>query len=202
MGSESIQPLSSLGPADPKKAREEAIKNDPAKRDYLEGRELLKQRKYSEAGMAFHNALKGFEEQGDEAGIANACDRLGDVCFARQEYKNALAHYLRAYELCDKEQDSFSTLALNKKLAEVYKGLGELNKSLEVYFDMIEYYQITKNPKGTVDTLLLVAKVYLIQGERERAADVYRTISSIHKNFKHKRKAAHYASEADKLSPA
>jgi tetratricopeptide (TPR) repeat protein len=200
MGSESIQPLSSLGPADPKKAREEAIKNDPAKRDYVEGRELLKQRQYSEAGMAFHNALKGFEEQGDEAGIANACDRLGDVCFAREDYENALAHYQRAYELCDKEQDSFSTLALNKKLAEVYKGLGELNKSLEVYFDMIEYYQITKNPKGTVDTLLLVANVYLIQGERERAADAYRTISSIHKNFKHSRKAAYYAAEADKLS--
>jgi len=200
MVSDSIQPLSSLGPADPKKAREEAIKNDPAKRDYVEGRDLFKQQQYSEAGMAFHNALKGFEEQGDESGIANACDRLGDVCFVREDYKNALAHYLRAYELCEKEEDSFSTLALNKKLARVYGKLGELDKAREVYLAMIDYYQITKNPKGTVDTLVLMANVYMKKGDRKRAADAYRTVSSIHNNFKHKRKAAQYAAEAEKLS--
>ena len=200
MGSDSIQPLSSLGPADPKKAREEAIKNDPAKRDYVAGRELLKQQQYSEAGMAFHNALKGFEEQGDEAGIANACDRLGDVCLAREDYKNALAHYLRAYELCEKEEDSFSILALNKKISGVYTELGEVDKALEVYLAMIDYYQITKNPKGTVETLILMAVVYLKKGDLERAADAYRTVSSIHKNFKHERKAARYAAEAEKYT--
>ena len=200
MVSESIQPLSSLGPADPKKAVEEAIKNDPAKRDYVAGRELLKQQQYSEAGMAFHNALKGFEEQGDESGIANTCDRLGDVCMAREHYKNALAHYLRAYELCEKEEDSFSTLALNKKLGVVYGELGELDKALEVYLAIIDYHQITKNPQGTVDTLKLMAKVYMKKGDRERAADAYRTVSSIHNHFKHKRKAARYAAEAEKLS--
>ncbi len=29
-----------------------------------------------QAGMAFHNALKGFEEKGDEQGIANAADLI------------------------------------------------------------------------------------------------------------------------------
>jgi len=200
MVSESIQPLSSLGPADPKKAREEAIKNDPAKRDYLEGRELLKQREYAQAGMAFHNALKGFEEKGDEQGIANASDRLGDVCLAREDYDNALIHYRRAYELCEKEEDSFSILALNKKIAAVYRKLGELDKALEILFDMIEHYRLTKNPQGTVDTLVLIADVFLDQGEKEKAADAYRTISSIHKNFKHKRKAEEFAARADELS--
>jgi tetratricopeptide (TPR) repeat protein len=195
-----IQPLSSLGVVDPQKEREEALKKDPAKRDYLEGRELLKKGEYAQAGMAFHNALKGFEEKGDEQGVANASDRLGDVCLAREEYDNALEHYQRAYTICEKEEDSFSTLALNKKIAAIYKKQGELDKALEVLFDMIEHYQLTKNPKGMVDILVVIAEVYLEKDDNQKAADTYRTASSIHKNFKHKRLAEEFAARADELS--
>ncbi len=200
MESANIQPLSSLGAVDPQKQREEALKKDPAKRDYLEGRELHKKGEYAAAGMAFHNALKGFEEKGDEQGVANASDRLGDVCLAREEYDAALENYQRAYEICEKEEDSFSTLALNKKIAAVYKKLGELDKALEILFDMVEHYQLTRNPKGMVDIMVVVAEVYLEQGEKQKAADTYRTVSAIHKNFKHKRMSEEFAARADELS--
>ena len=195
-----IQPLSSLGAVDPQKARDEALQKDPAKRDYLEGRELHKKGEYAQAGMAFHNALMGFQEKGDEQGVANASDRLGDVCLAREEYADALENYQRAYEICEKEEDSFSTLALNKKIAAVYKKQGELDKALEILFDMVEHYQLTKNPKGMVDILVVVAEVYLEKGEKQKAADSYYTVSSIHKNFKHKRMSEEFAARADELS--
>lgn len=198
--SHTIQPLSSLGAVDPQKAREEALKKDPAKRDYLEGRELLKKGEYTQAGIAFHNALKGFEEKGDEQGVANASDRLGDVCLEREDYDNALENYQRAFVICEKEEDSFSTLALNKKIAVVYQKKGELDKSLEVLFDMVEHYQLTRNPKGMVDILVVIAEVYLEKGEKRKAADAYRTVSSIHKNFKHKRMSEDFAARADELS--
>lgn len=198
--SHTIQPLSSLGAVDPQKAREEALKKDPAKRDYLKGRELLKKGEYAQAGMAFHNALKGFEEQGDQQGIANASDRLGDVCLEREEYDDALANYQRAFAICEQEEDSFSTLSLNKKIAAVYKKQGELDKALEILFDMVEHYQLTKNPKGMVDILVVIAEVYIGKGEKDKAADAYRTVSSIHKNFKHKRLSEEFAAYADKLS--
>lgn len=191
-----IQPLSSLGRVDPQKARDEALKNDPAKRDYLEGRELHQKGDYAAAGMAFHNALKGFEEKGDEQGVANAADRLGDACFAREAYTDALANYQRAYEICEKEEDSFSTLSLNKKIAAAYKRLGELDKALEILFDMVEHYQLTKNPKGMVDALVVVAEVYLEQGDKQKAADAYDTVASIHKNFKHKRMFEEFSAQA------
>ncbi len=199
MVSDSIQPLSSLGAVDPQKAREEALKKDPAKRDYLEGRELLKKSEYAQAAVAFHNALQGFEEKGDEQGIANASDRLGDVCLEREEYQNALAHYQRASVICEKEEDSFSLLALNKKMAACYKKMGELDKALEILFDMIEHYQLTNNPKGTVDILVVIAEAYKELGEKAKAADAYRTASSIHKNFKHKRLAEEFAALAAEL---
>jgi tetratricopeptide (TPR) repeat protein len=198
--SQTIQPLNSLGAIDPQKAREEALKKDPAKRDYLEGRELLKKGEFAQAGIAFHNALKEFEEKGDQQGVANASDRLGDVCLERQEYDLALENYQRAFVICEQEEDSFSTLSLNKKIAVVYKKQGELDKALEVLFDMVEHYQLTKNPKGMVDILVVIAEVYLGKGEQKKAADAYRTISSIHKNFKHKRMSEEFAARADELS--
>jgi len=200
MESSNIQPLNSLGAVDPQKARDEAFKKDPAKRDYLEGREFLKKGESAQAGIAFHNALKGFEEKGDEQGVANASDRLGDVCLEREDFNNALKNYQRAYEICEKEEDSFSILALNKKIAAVYKKQGELDKALEILFDMVEHYQLTKNPKGMVDIMVVIAEVYLEKGEKQKAADTYYTVSSIHKNFKHKRMSEDFAARADELS--
>ncbi len=200
MSDQKIQPLSTLGRVDPQKLRDEAMEKEPAKRDYLEGREFLKQGDLTQAGMAFHNALKGFEESGNEQGVANAADRLGDVCLEREEYENALHNYQRAYVICEKEEDSFSILALNKKIAAVYKKQGELDKALEILFDMVEHYQLTKNPKGMVNIMTVIAEVYLEQGEKEKAVDTYRTVSAIHKNFKHKRKSEEFAAHADELS--
>ncbi|MCI5114152.1 MAG: tetratricopeptide repeat protein [Candidatus Electrothrix sp. AW1] len=200
--STSIQPLSSIGPADPEKAREEELKKDPAKRDYLQGREELKKGDYTMAAMSFHNALKGFEEKGDEQGVANASDRLGDVCLAKKDFTAALEHYQRAYTICEKEEDSFSTLALNKKIAAIYREQGELNKAMEVLFDMVEHYQLTRNPKGMVEVMVVIAELYREKGEPLKAADTYRTVSSIHKNFKHKRMSEEFAALADELEQA
>jgi tetratricopeptide (TPR) repeat protein len=196
MSSTFTQPLDSLGPA------KTAAENDPAKRDYLEGREQLKKGEYALAAMAFHNALKGFEEQGDEAGIANASDRLGDVCLERQEYAAALEHYRRAYAICEKAEDSFSILALNKKMAAAHRKLGQFDKALDYAFDMVEHYQFTKDPKGMVEVLTLIAELYQEKGDQLKAADTYRTVAAIHKKFKHQRMAEEFIARADELERA
>ena len=91
MASDIIQPLSSLGPVTPADDHDD-LTNDPAKKDYLEGRQLYGKGEYAQAALAFHNALRGFEEKGDDQGIANAADRLGDACLARDEYAMAIAN--------------------------------------------------------------------------------------------------------------
>ena len=200
--SASIQPLSSIGPADPEKAREEELKKDPAKRDYLQGREDFKKGDYATAAMSFHNALKGFEEKNDEQGIANASDRLGDVCVEKKDFAAALEHYRRAYAICEQEEDSFSTLALNKKIAVIYREQGELDKAMEILFDMVEHYHMTRNPKGMVEVMTVIAELYQEKGDTKKAADTYRTVSAIHKNFKHKRMSEEFAALADELEQA
>lgn len=194
-----IQPASAIGPMKQGKAPGDAEGN-PARMDYLEGRKLLKEGEYAQAAIAFHNALRCFEEQGDETGVANASDRLGDACMARDEYAMAIANYKRAYTICGQQDDSFSQLALNKKMAAAYRKLGDHGKALELLYDILEHYRLTQNPKGAVDALIVIAEAYLEQGKRADAADAYRSVSSIHARFKHERLAAEFARKAEQLT--
>ncbi len=196
MASETIQPLEAIGPVDD--SQRDGPEN-PARRDYIEGREQYKAGNYAQAAAAFHNALKGFEEQGDEQGIANACDRLGDTCLARKEYALALENFQRAKAICEKMDDSFSILSLHKKMVLAHRELGELDRALELLFDMVEHYHLTRNPQGVVETLAATAEVYVAQGRPDKAADAYRTISSIHRNFRHRRLAEEFARKAEAL---
>ena len=194
--SERIQPVGSIGPMQGSAQKGKEEENNPARADYMAGREFLKKGDYSQAAMFFHNALRGFEEQKDEMGIANASDRLGDVCLAREEYTSALDHYQRAFEVCQKESDIFSIVALNRKRALAYRKMGELDLALVVMMEIFDYYAETRNPKGTVEVLEMIADVYLEKGDKLKAADALRTIAGIHRNFKHKRKAEEFEKRA------
>ncbi len=200
MVSDGIQPLNSIGPIndDAAAAGDDDYKN-PARRDYIKGREHYTAGDYAAAALSFHNALQGFEEQNDEQGIANAADRLGDACMGREEYEMALENYKRSKAICEKEDDSFSILSLHKKMAACYRKLDRLDKAQELLFDMLEHYQLTKNPKGAVDILTVMAEVFIQQGRISEAADACRTVSSIHANFHHRRLAEEFAQRADDL---
>ncbi|MDD2464122.1 MAG: tetratricopeptide repeat protein [Desulfobulbus sp.] len=196
MASDTLQPLNTLGsmPNGP-----DADLDDPAKKDYLEGRKFFQNGEYSQAAIAFHNALRGFEEKGDQIGVANSADRLGDACLARGEYAMALANYQQAHIICEKEDDSFSVLALNKKMAATYRKLGDHEKALELLYDILEHYRLTNNPKGAVEVLVLIADAYLDLGDKTSAADAYRSAANIHKGFKHARLAEDFTQRAAAL---
>ena len=197
MASEFIQPLQNIGPM----AKENCgvQEEDQARKDYREGRTLYGGGDYAQAAVAFHNALRGFEEQGNLAGMANACDRLGDAGLAREEYAMAVANYQRALAICEKEDDSFSVLALNKKMATAYRKLGDQGKALELLYDILEHYRLTNNPKGAVEALEVIGETYLERGDRLKAADAYRSVASIHARFKHPRLAEEFNRKADEL---
>ncbi len=196
MASDTLQPLNTLGPV-PNSADPDL--KDPAKKDYMEGRKFFQEGDYAQAALSFHNALRGFEEKGDQIGVANSADRLGDACLARGEYAMALANFQQAHAICEKEDDSFSILSLNKKMAAAYRKLGDHDKALELLYDILEHYRLTSNPKGAVEVLMLIAEAYKERGDKAGAVDAYRSISNIHKRFKHARSAEEFAQRAAAL---
>ena len=162
---------------------------DPAQVDYQQGLQFLQDRNYGQAANALHNALVGFEQSGNDEGIANAKDKLGDVCLGEEQYEKAAAYYQEAFDICKKFDDLMSLLALRKKLVRCYRGLKEHDKALLIYLELLDYYEAMNNPGSSVETMISMAETYKEKGDLQNAADAYETAASIHANFKHNRQA-------------
>lgn len=191
-----IQSLDSIAPMDNSKAQKE---NDPVKAEYEEGKTFLENKDYGQAAVALHNALVGYEEKADESGIANASNQLGDVCLAREEFDSALKHYQRTLEICEKSNDRMSILSVMAKMVDANKGLEKYDVAVTLCLEILDLYRDNRDPQGTVDMLEKMADIYIAQGEKLKAADAYRTISSIHKNFKHENIATKFIEKAEAL---
>lgn len=194
--SDKVQSLDSIGPMS---TPTEGGSSDPVVKEYEEGKKHLENQHYGQAAVALHNALIGFEEKNDENGIANASNQLGHLCLARDEYENALKHYQRALAICDKSNDRMSILAVQAKLVAVHRGLKSFDKAIQLSLDILDLYQDNRDPQGSVTTLEEMAAIYIEAGSMTKAADAYRTIAAIHKNFKHDNIAAKYMEKAAQL---
>lgn len=167
-----------------------------AQQDYEAGQEFLKDNDGAQAANAFHNALVGYEQEENENGIANAADKLGDICADRGDTAKALELYDRAYTLCQKNFDRFSLFVLERKKAGLAYKRGDLDQALELYLEVLDEYGALRNPEGSVETLEILAEIYLKQGEKTKAADAYRMAASIHRDFKHETHAAEFEAKA------
>ena len=173
---------------------------DPAQIDYERGLKLLDGSNIAEAAVEFHNALMGFEEAGNEKGIANATDKLGDVCLAKEDYEGAITHFGKTYALCEKEDDEFSMMSIQRKIAEARKGLKQYEQVIEIYLGLIDTYFHYNSPSGAVDILDKLSDVYVSIGDKEKAVDALKTAASIHKNFKHESYARKFMERAEALN--
>ena len=178
----------------PKDQKEE--NKSQTQKDYEAGQEFLKEKDIAQAANSFHNALIGFEQEGNENGIANASDKLGDICDERGETAKALEHLERAYAICHKSFDRFSLFSLERKNAGLIYKSGDLDKAIELYLDILDEFGALRNPQGSVETLETMAEIYLKKDEKEKAADAYRTIASIHTNFKHPQQTEEFLAKA------
>jgi len=171
----------------------------PGMADYKKARELLEAGEHAQAAAFFHNALISYDQSGNEKGLANAADQLGDICVLRQDHETALKHFHRAFEICDKLADPFSLLSLRKKMAASLWALKQHEEAERIYLSVLDTYGFYNNPAGAVTTLEELAKLYLDMGERAKAADTFRTVASIHKNFKHQRQAREFLDMVSKI---
>jgi tetratricopeptide (TPR) repeat protein len=195
--SDTIQNISNIAPmADDSKNSEEL---DPVQEEYIEGKALLEKNELGLAAVALHNALLGFEEQNNKEGIANASNQLGHVCLQKEDYDKALVHYQRAEEIVSEMDDPMSILALSKQLILVYIGTEQYKQAIARCLDLLDLYQANNNPKGTVEIMEQMAEIFLKSNDKSSAVDAYRTIASIHNNFKHKKIAAEFLDKAKKL---
>ncbi len=179
--------------------QETEVSTSQAQVDYDKGKEFLEAGDAALAASAFHNALIGFEQDKDDKGIANASDRLGDICIDRGEYSQAIPLYKRAFSICENHEDPSSKLALRKKIAAAHRSLKQYDEAIGIYLDIIDTYGGYNNPAGAVEHLETLAEVFLEMDAGEKAADAYRTAASIHANFNHTRHAKELMDKAEAI---
>jgi len=182
--------------------QDEAMEKGPAQEDYEAGKRHQEAGDVVQAAGAFHNALVGFEQSGNEKGIANAVCQLGEICVISENYEQGLAHFQRAYKICDRLNDPFSLLLLKKKMAHAHRCLKQFSEAVRIYMDVLDIYGDHNNPQGAVRVLEELADIYLEMGEKGRAVDAYRTAASVHKNFKHAREAQMLLNKAQAIEDA
>lgn len=170
-----------------------------AQLDYEAGQEFLKNLETAQAANSFHNALIAFELEGNKIGVANAADKLGDICAARGDVAAAVENYDRAYGICQELKDRFSLFSIEKKMAKLMYDAKDYDQAIRRYADILDEYSALRNPQGSVDTLEILAEIYLIKGERSKAADAYRTAAGIHQSFKHSRHAEKFRQKAEEV---
>ncbi len=192
-----IQPLADIKKAGQKEEKKRS--SDPIQAEYDDGIEFLKVEDFTQAAVAFHNVLRAYEEKKHQDGIANASNQLGHVCLGKSDFAKAKEHYQRAWDICDRFEDPMSMLAISLQLIVVHRGLNENDKALDICFDMLDVHNANNNPQGTVATMETIADIYLSQGDKSKTADTYRTIASIHNNFKHKNIAEKFITRAKEL---
>ncbi len=182
-----------------KTGQEPEEEKSQARLDYEAGQEFMEKGDKGQAANAFHNALIGFEQEKDDNGVANASDKLADICSARGDHQTALKHIDRAYAIVAKHSDRFSLFSLEKKKAAVMHAAGDYDQAINLYLDVLDEYSALNNPQGSVNTLEILAELYVENGDRSKAADAYRVAASIHKNFKHKKHAEEFLKKAAEL---
>lgn len=192
-----IQPIDTIAPAT---GAEQKENKSQAQLDFEEGRGYVERGEATMAAVSLHNALRGFEQAGDQVGIANASNQLGHVCLLQKQYDKAVLHYRRAWDICQEQGDGMSLLTLSRQFVEVHKGKGDYRAALDQCLDLLDSYQRNNNPKGSVEILEQMADIYILAKEPGKAADALRTAASIHANFGHSNIAEGLRRRANELA--
>lgn len=186
-------------PTNPQEVAEAEASLTQPRKDYNEGIDYLKNKEQAMAANAFHNALMGWEEEGDLHGVANASDQLGDICADRGDFDKALNHYDRAYKICTDDFDRYSLFALEKKKAAIFVKMERYDEALDLYWDIFDEYTGNRDPRGVVETLEIMADIMIKTGDNAKAAECYQMIAKTHRNFKHPDEAAEYEAKAEEV---
>jgi len=195
------QSLDSIGPMQNSTApaKKDQKPKDPIQAEFEEGKRFLEEKNYAQAALAFHNVLLSYEEKNDKNGIANASNRLGEVCLGKKDYEQAEKHFQRAMKIVVAADDPMSEMMLSQQLIEVYAGKKEHAKAIEVCLSLMEDYKNNNNPQGVVTILEKMAVIFIDAGDKNKAKDAYRTAASIHRSYKHKGIAEELEKLADEL---
>ena len=146
---------------------------------FKEGEVLTNQGRSLDAIEKLEEALSIFEDESYEKGIANCCEKLGDVHCFRGNLGKALPLYQRALTICHKKGDPISEIILIEKIIDLYRRQDDHEKCAPYYMRALEIAESTGDAGKAGYYLTGLGDVYQRQGEFHKALDAYKTAHSI-----------------------
>ncbi|MDA3969897.1 MAG: tetratricopeptide repeat protein [Desulfobulbaceae bacterium] len=196
MSEQSLQMI----PTNPGEAGEEPSgPKSQARKDYESGLAHLDNKEYGMAANALHNALVTWQEEDNQNGIANASDKMADLLVAKGNYEKALEYYDKAYEICSTDFDRYSLISLENKKANVFAKLGRFPEAIELYMNLFDEYSGNRDAGNTVAILETLADLYISNDQKDKAADCYTLMASIHLSYKHRKESEECEAKAKEL---
>lgn len=111
-----------------------------------------------------------FIENGQEALIvydtAETVFNKGVIFYRKNNYKNALAFFEKAYQIADEKNDILLKAKCLERMGSVNLALGNDNLALKLYYEALPFFEITNDKEG-------IAKVYNIIGLYQSAQNQY-----------------------------
>lgn len=117
-----------------------------------------------------YQSLKIFEEVNDEIGIADVHLSLGDICFFQKDYKKALEHHKKSYDLYSRNDYLVAISAVCYKVGLDYYELKDYAMALfyqQKSIDIIEKADLSPNSV----TYLNIAQIYVFQKKYDKAME-------------------------------
>ncbi len=117
-----------------------------------------------------YQSLKIFEDVHDDIGIADVHLSLGDICFFQKDYKKALEHHKKSYELYSRNNYLVAISAVCSKVGFDYYELKDYAMALFYQQKSIDMMEKAEFPPNAV-TYINIAQIYVIQQKYAKAME-------------------------------
>lgn len=122
----------------------------------------------TQALSQLYECLKIFEEEKDPIGIADVHLAIGDISFLQKDYRKALEHHLRSYDLYYHNHYDVAMSTISYKVGVDYFEMKDYSRSLDYLEKSISLYESSDYGANAV-AYLNIAQIFIYQQKYDKA---------------------------------
>jgi len=145
---------------------------------------LIQNKELNEASTLANEAFKKADEMGFQNGLANANDRLGQICQAKYDYTNAMKYFVAALKIRDGLNDKKGIATSKNHIGVVFYQQENPESSEENLVNALTIREEINDKKGSAETHKNLADLYLFKKLYGKAQQHYDQAFEIRRDLK------------------
>ncbi|MGC9374648.1 MAG: tetratricopeptide repeat protein [Bacteroidales bacterium] len=141
----------------------------------------FQQKEYDKSLEFYNRSLQIKRSLNDQEGIALLYNNIAIVNYYTENYDSVRYYFQKAYDIYEKEGNKRSQVMALSNLAEIYSVLGQKDKALESYFDVLKLEKELGEKAQVGKTYFLIGNLYYNRQEIQEAKSYFLRSLSIAK---------------------